>query len=392
MLKSWDTNLLLSEKKTLFSFFLLYLVFTVSILSILGYMYYNFQKDLVLQKYRLELSSLAKEQIQRLKELHRNFDKQRVYPRDKRFNSAIYDSSFKKIFSTTAMNNIDFTKVIYMKNGKIYLIKEPESYYLGTKYLVLEVKQETNLLGKILKDMFFYGIVIFFIMVGFGYFLLKLMLKPMRDAIKLLDRFIKDTTHELNTPVNAIISNIEMIDKSKLESSLVKKIKRIDIGARTVSNLYQDLTYLTLGHKIVSNDENVNLKEVILERLEYFSLFANSKKLTLSFNLKKSTLRIDRKKISKLIDNLLSNAIKYNRVGGSLHVELNKNYFLVKDSGKGIPKDKLEVIIKRYARANDSVGGFGIGLSIVMMIAQEYNLHVKIDSKENEWTNVVVSW
>ena len=176
MLKSWDTNLLLSEKKTLFSFFLLYLVFTVSILSILGYMYYNFQKDLVLQKYRLELSSLAKEQIQRLKELHRNFDKQRVYPRDKRFNSAIYDSSFKKIFSTTAMNNIDFTKVIYMKNGKIYLIKEPESYYLGTKYLVLEVKQETNLLGKILKDMFFYGIVIFFIMVGFGYFLLKLML------------------------------------------------------------------------------------------------------------------------------------------------------------------------------------------------------------------------
>ena len=153
---------------------------------------------------------------------------------------------------------------------KIYLIKEPESYYLGTKYLVLEVKQETNLLGKILKDMFFYGIVIFFIMVGFGYFLLKLMLKPMRDAIKLLDRFIKDTTHELNTPVNAIISNIEMIGKSKLESSLVKKIKRIDIGARTVSNLYQDLTYLVLGHQRISKDEWIDLKELILDRVDYF--------------------------------------------------------------------------------------------------------------------------
>lgn len=392
MLKSWDTNLVLSEKKTLFSFFLLYLVFTLTLLGILGYMYYNFQKDLVLQKYRVELSSLAKEQIEKLKELHRNFDKQRVYPRDKRFNSAIYDSSFKEIFATTPMGEIDFSKVIYLKDGKIYLIKEPESYYLGTKYLVLEVKKESNWISKILKDMLIYGLVIFFVMVGFGYFLLKLMLKPMREAIELLDRFIKDTTHELNTPVNAIISNIEMIDKDKLEAKLAKKIKRIDIGARTVSNLYQDLTYLTLGHKIVSNDEEVNLKELIVERLEYFSLFANSKKLTVSSNLKDVSLNIDRKKIAKLIDNLLSNAIKYNRVGGSLHVELERNYFEVKDSGRGIAKEKLDFITKRYARANESVGGFGIGLSIVMMIASEYALDVKIDSKENEWTKVRVSW
>lgn len=392
MLKSWDTNLVLSEKKTLFSFFLLYLVFTLTLLGILGYMYYNFQKDLVLQKYRVELSSLAKEQIEKLKELHRNFDKQRVYPRDKRFNSAIYDSSFKEIFATTPMGEIDFSKVIYLKDGKIYLIKEPESYYLGTKYLVLEVKKESNWISKILKDMLLYGLVIFFVMVGFGYFLLKLMLKPMREAIELLDRFIKDTTHELNTPVNAIISNIEMIDKDKLEAKLAKKIKRIDIGARTVSNLYQDLTYLTLGHKIVSNDEEVNLKELIVERLEYFLLFANSKKLTVSSNLKDVSLNIDRKKIAKLIDNLLSNAIKYNRVGGSLHVELERNYFEIKDSGRGIPKEKLDFITKRYARANESVGGFGIGLSIVMMIASEYALDVKIDSKENEWTKVRVSW
>ncbi|WP_458700664.1 sensor histidine kinase [Sulfurospirillum sp. 1307] len=392
MLKSWDTNLLSSEKKTLFSFFILYLIFTITLLSILGYMYYNFQKDLILQKYRIELSNLANEQISRLKQLHRNFDKQRVYPRDKRFNSAIYDSSYKKIFSTFDADEIDFSKVIYMKDGKIYLIKEPESYYLGTKYLVLEVKEETNWLQSRLKTMLFYGFIIFFLLVVFGYFLMKLLLKPMREAIELLDRFIKDTTHELNTPVNAIMSNIEMIDESSLDEKLSKKIKRIDIAARTVSNLYQDLTYLTLGHKIVSTDENINLKELMLERLEYFSLFANSKKLVLSHDLDEVYLKIDRKKIAKLIDNLLSNAIKYNKLKGSLHVELKKSYFIVKDGGRGIAKDKLSYITKRYARANKSVGGFGIGLSIVMMIASEYNLKVDITSKEDEWTQVKVSW
>jgi len=393
VLKGWDTNLLSSEKKTLRSFLLLYIIFTITLLAILGAIYYNFQKDLMLQKNRLKLSYLANEQIIKLKSLHVNFDTNRVYPRDKRFKSAIYDSSKKEIFSTFGHKKIEFDKVIYMQDDKIYLIKEPESYYLGTKYLVLEIQGDTKWLGKVYNTLIFYGIVIFAVMVIFGYFLLRLLLKPMREAIELLDRFIKDTTHELNTPVNAIMSNIEMIDRDSLDEKLARKIKRIDIGARTVSNLYQDLTYLTLAHKIISNDEDVNLQEVIEERVEYFSLFCESKKLSVSFTCKeKSSLRIDRKKITKLIDNLFSNAIKYNKVKGSIKIVLKKNYFEILDSGRGIDKQKIEEMFQRYARADESVGGFGIGLSIVGMIADEYSLHVEISSKEKEWTKVRVSW
>jgi len=391
--KGWDTNLLSSEKKTLRSFFLLYIVFTITLLSILGVIYYNFQKDLMLQKNRLELSYLANEQIIKLKSLHVNFENSRIYPRDKRFQSAIYDSSQKEIFSTFTNRNIEFDEVIYMQNDKIYLIKEPESYYLGTKYLVLEIPSDDEWIGAVYNTLIVYGVVIFLVMAVFGYFLLRLLLKPMREAIELLDRFIKDTTHELNTPVNAIMSNIEMIDTNSLDEKLARKIKRIDIGARTVSNLYQDLTYLTLGHKIISNDEEVDLKEVIEERIEYFSLFCDSKKLTVSFTCKeKSTLHIDRKKITKLIDNLLSNAIKYNKVKGSIEIVLDKNYFEILDSGRGIKKQKIDEMFQRYARADESVGGFGIGLNIVSMIASEYSLHVEISSQEKEWTKVRVSW
>ncbi len=393
MSKGWDTNLLSSEKKTLRSFFLLYILFTITLLSILGAIYYAFQKDLMLQKNRLELSYLANEQIVKLKSLHVNFDKNRIYPRDKRFKSAIYDSSKKEIFSTFGHKNIDFDEIIYMQDDKIYLIKEPESYYLGTKYLVLEIPSDNSWMSNVYNTLIVYGVVIFIVMIIFGYFLLKLFLKPMREAIELLDRFIKDTTHELNTPVNAIMSNIEMIDKTNLDEKLARKIKRIDIGARTVSNLYQDLTYLTLAHKIISNDEDIDLKELIEERIEYFSLFCESKKLTVSFICKKrQTIHVDRKKITKLIDNLFSNAIKYNKIKGSIEIVLDKNLFEIKDTGRGIKKEKINEMFQRYSRADESVGGFGIGLSIVNMIAHEYALHVEIESNENEWTKVRVSW
>jgi len=393
VLKNWDINLLQSEKKTLFSFLILYLLFSITLIFILGVIYYNFQKDLMLQKNRLELSSIANEQIQKLKDLHVNFDKKRTYPKNDMFKSGIYDSSYKKIYSTFDKKKINFSKIIYLEDGKIYFIKEPESYYLGTKYLVLEVQNDENWIAQVYKTVSIYGTVLFILMMIFGYFLLRLLLKPMREAIELLDRFIKDTTHELNTPVNAIMSNIEMIDTTRLDEKLAKKIKRIDIGARTVSNLYQDLTYLTLSHKIVSKDEDLSLKEIIEERVEYFSLFCDSKKLTVSFTCKEDKLlHVDRKKITKVIDNLLSNAVKYNKIKGSIDIVLQKNYFEIRDSGRGIKQEKIEDMFKRYARADTSVGGFGIGLSIVGMIADEYSLHVSITSKEKEWTKVRVTW
>lgn len=393
MLKNWDINLQRSEKKTLLSFLLLYLIFSLLILAAFGLLYYKGQKELMLQELRIKLSTFANEQALRLKDLHVNFDKQRIYPRSDKFESAIYDAQERLIFSTFGDTDIDFDSVIYLDNGYIYLLKEPESFYLGTKYLVLRIASDGLWLQSVIKTLVVYGAGLLLLMMAMGYFLMSLLLKPMRDAIALLDRFIKDTTHELNTPVNAIMSNIEMIDRDNLDEKLAKKIKRIDIGARTVSNLYQDLTYLTLAHKIVSHDEDVNISRLIHERLEYFALFMDSKKIVLSKDIKEDIhLFIDSKKFAKLIDNLLSNAVKYNKIGGSIHVRLNDNELIVQDSGRGIAKEKLDLMFQRYSRADSSVGGFGIGLSIVLMIVNEYNLKIKLDSQEGEWTKVSVTW
>ncbi|AFL67443.1 sensor histidine kinase [Sulfurospirillum barnesii] len=392
-LKNWDINLRSSEKKTLWSFLGLYAFLTLLILAFVAFLYYGFERDLMLQNERESLSNLTNEQILRLKSLHVNFDKEQTYPRDERFNSAIYDSSLKQIFSTMRAKNVNLYEDIYLKNRHIYFIKELESYYLGARYIALEVPEPQGWNHKLYRKLLLYGLLIFTVLGLIGYVLLNLLLRPMRETIALLDGFIKDTTHELNTPINAILSNIEMIELESLDAPLAQKIKRMNIASKTISNLYDDLTYLVLSHTLQNFDQPVELKSLIEERIEYFSLLLESKKITLTMTLQEGVLlNIDPKKIAKLIDNVLSNAIKYNTIKGHIFIRLDQEGIEIRDSGRGIEEGKLSQVFERYSRFDKSVGGFGIGLNIVASIAKEYGLHVKIDSKPNEGTCVRISW
>ena len=392
-LRKWDINLLQSEKKTLFSFLFLYSFLILLIAIFVGMLYYNFEKDLMLQKKRVELQKYANDLIKRLKYLHYNFDKDHTYPRDKRFKSAIYDSDEVKIFSLLDSKNIDLNKIIYKKDKKIIYIKLPEAYYLGAMYVVIEVEDDEKWLLNVYKNLFLYGSLFLGVVLTIGYFLLNLFLRPMKDTIYLLDRFIKDTTHELNTPVSTILANIETIKRDVLDDKLSNKIRRIDVAAKTISNLYQDLTYLILHNKIVSQDEEVDISKVLEERIEYFKVIAQSKRVTFKTDIKEGVyLFIDKKRFSRLVDNLLSNAIKYNKIGGEIIVTLRDNYLSIKDTGIGIEEKNIKEMFERYKRFDKSAGGFGIGLSIVSMIAKEYDLNIEIRSKIKEGTEVIISW
>ncbi len=393
VLKNLDIDLIKKEKKTLFSFLALYSFLTIIIIATISFLYYNFQKDLMLQEKRVVLEDYSNDLITIIKYMHLNFETQKDYPRDGRFESAIYDSDKTQIFSTLQSKQIEFDKSIYLTENKIHFINQPESYYLGAKYIIIEVNDNKLWLDKVKHNILIYGSLAFIFMTIIGYFLLQLFLKPLKDALHLLDRFIKDTTHELNTPVSTIVTNIEMIDKTSLDEKLLKKINRIDIGARTISNIYQDLTYLTLNNKIISQNENLNITETIKQRVEYFKTLANIKKIKINTSLENDIiLYIDKIKFSKLIDNLLSNAIKYNIINGTINIVLTKNSITISNTGQGIKKEQIKKMFDRYSRFDKSVGGFGIGLNIVTMIANEYNLQIDISSIENQETKVIVSW
>lgn len=279
VLKNSGIDLTKSETRTLLGFSFLYSFLVLVILGVVSFLYYQFQKDLMLQEKRQLLQNYSNDLVVRLKDLHVNIDKNNIYPRDERFNSAIFDSDKKKIFSTLESDDVSLDDIIYLSDNQIHFIKEPESYYLGSKYIIVEVADDGIWFEEIRYKIGIYFLLAFIFMMILGYFILKQVLKPMRDALHLLDRFIKDTTHELNTPVTAIITNIEMIDKTSLDDKLLKKINRIEIGAKTISNIYEDLTFVTLNNQIISNNEEINLSNVLKQRIEYFNNITNNKNI-----------------------------------------------------------------------------------------------------------------
>jgi two-component system OmpR family sensor kinase len=393
VLKSRGTSLLKSERKTLLSFLLLYSLFAIVLLLFSAFIYYNLQKDNMLQNQNNRLQEYSYELISKIRYLHNDFVKSQKYPRFVYFNSAIYDSSGKQIFSTLEDDAVNLEDSIYKIGDNIHYVRLLESYYLGAMYVVIEIVDDEEWLGFVKMKVIIYGLIFFLILLFAGYFLLNLLLKPMRESMYLLDRFIKDTTHELNTPVSSILTNIEMMDEARLSEKDAKRIKRIDIASRTISNLYNDLTYIALGNQLQTKDEEINLTELVKERAEYFKVISSVRKLECILQLDaKVMLFVDRHKITRVIDNLISNAIKYNKKGSFIKVALKDGYLCVEDGGIGIESHRIKQMFDRYSRFNDSEGGFGLGLNIVNEIAKEYNLKLKIESELNVGTKVIVTW
>jgi two-component system OmpR family sensor kinase len=127
--------------------------------------------------------------------------------------------------------------------------------------------------------------------------------------------------------------------------------------------------------------------------VEYFKSLATIKKIKFILNIEENIyLNCDVKKISKLIDNLISNAIKYNKIAGTITLTLSEGYLSIEDTGKGMSKENLSNLFERYSRFDKSVGGFGIGLNIVSLIAKEYNLEIDVKSEVEQGTKVEVKW
>ncbi len=364
-------------------------IFVITLLSVF---YYQSQEKLMLSDQRASLSKYAYIQTKRLKVLHYFFDERTTYPRDPRFRSAIYDIEFKKIFSILGDESIRFDEEIYITNQHIHFVKTLDTYYLGTKYLIIEVEDDGVWRSEIWKNIIGYGSAAFFLFMLFGLYLAKLFLRPMRDSIMLLDRFIKDTTHELNTPLSAILANIEMMDTDVMIEKNKKKLNRINIAAKTVSTLYKDLTYLTLEQEQQNEDEMIELQTLLRNRAEYFFILAESKQLKYELDLEDATMMVDKRKFTRVIDNLISNAIKYNKRGGVVGIKLRQGMLMIWDTGIGIDKEKVPFMFDRYTRFNQSEGGFGVGLSIVKKIVDEYSIQIEVESEKRKGTKVILKW
>lgn len=305
------------------------------------------------------------------------FEKQQ-YLDSKEYQIGLYDFKKNKIEGTLD-DQIDFTKKFSLTSDKIILVDNSTVGHLGVEYVVLK-DSSLSLKIKELKISIFLIFLIAFIFISFiGFYLAKLFLKPIKDERERLNNFIKDTTHELNTPISGIMMS------SENEELTSKQVQRIKLSAKRISEIYKDLTYIFLENKeIEKNLENIELSLLIKELVDGFEPLYSKKRIDVKVELKEFTYKMDKDDFIRLFNNLFSNAIKYNKMNGKIEVKLDGNILIVKDTGIGIKKEKLEDIYKRYYRATSLSGGFGLGLNIVNMICKTYDIKIEVESVENE--------
>lgn len=267
----------------------------------------------------------------------------------------------------------------------------PAAFQKGYLYTFIEGENVSHDLLLIRLQVLLSALASFALIALVSRFLVKITLKPLESKITMLNSFIKDFTHEINTPLSVILLSIEQLEKQ--QNIDTTKFARMKLAAKTLSQTYSDLIFLTFPDTISNEEERIVMKEAIRERLEYFRLFFERKQIALSVDLQgDSTILASKSKINKMLDNLISNAIKYNKKGGSVSVNLKGRALSIKDSGYGIDEKNLTKIFERYARFNSDQGGFGIGLSLVKSICKEYHIEISCHSKLGEGSEFVLKW
>ena len=379
-----------SEKRSLVRFLVIYLASTLLLFSLTSWIFYSSTKHHILDK-QYDALKYESERVQgKLRRLHQSNTVSLVYPTHPSIDSAIYDLDKKYIFGT-------FKKPIVLNTtldeNFLYHLSSVEPYYLGAAYLLTARSIDYAPIEKLQQNILLFMIAAGILFSVIGYFLGRLFMAPMRNSITQMNHFIQDTTHELNTPISTILTNIEMIETFGKHEENAVELKRIEIASKTLSRIYDDLTYLNLNHKYHRQIVSLNLSELANERLTYFAGMIEAKDITIVKVIDEDiVLDIDKNDAIRLMDNLISNAIKYNKHRGILEVHLTRSYFSVKDTGIGIDKKDLGGILHRFKRANKSEGGFGIGLDIVNQTVKSYGFGLEISSELNKGTEVTIRW
>ncbi len=355
-------------------------------------MFYSYETKHILDKQKDSLGHQAQKIKTQIRTLHNTFDKTLVYPRYPDLESTIYDSDKKYIMGTFKQMQLLDEEKLKRQTNRLFYVSKVEPHYLGAAYLLVTKNIDDTLLWELQKSIYIFMLIagVFFSILGI--FLGRLFVAPMRSSMEKMNRFIEDTTHELNTPIGTILANIEILESSD-KYGTSEELNRIEIASKTLSRIYDDLTYLTFNHKYNRSVERVNVSNVLKERIAYFSSMADIKQIKFDVKIEENIyLDIDNNDLLRVIDNLISNAIKYNEIGGKIHICLTHRSLSVRDTGIGIAKKDIEIISQRFKRANDSEGGFGLGLDIINQIVRYYDYVLKIKSTLKEGTTMEIQW
>ena len=220
-----------------------------------------------------------------------------------------------------------------------------------------------------------------------------------QNADKVKTVFLANISHEIRTPLNSIIGFSKVLSQtSELSDKNHKYASIIESSAKSLLGIINDILDIS---KIESGNFDISLNNTNLEKIgqDVFELFkkrANEKNIELSFNIDKNipqAVLTDGIRLKQVISNIVSNAIKFTPEFGKINFDINllstkdekiKVRFLVKDTGIGIPEEKIENIFKPFIQvdnqSNRQYEGTGLGLSISSHIVNSLNSKIEVES------------
>ena len=211
--------------------------------------------------------------------------------------------------------------------------------------------------------------------------------------------FLARMSHEMRTPLNAIIGMCSIAqtsdDKEKI-SACLEKINEASLHLLGVINDVLDMAKIEAG-KLKLTKAEFNLRQMLQKRIEtkMFTLGAKKQNLVLNFDPDlPESIKTDEQRLDQVLDNLLSNAIKFTPPGGTITLSIRKTEednssctldFTISDTGIGISEDGIKTIFELFEQLDGGkarkYGGTGIGLAISSSIVKLMGGEIKITSE-----------
>ena len=374
-------------KKSFYSFLTLYLLSSFIFLVLAAYWFFTSQLALEMNNNFYKMSHISDKVSSHIIEAdmqQKNYSLE-IFPHA----SVALVSKDKELVDGELKHPVNYTKDFYMADNSFTLISERPAGHLGVDYVVVQSSQcnqnIASLKNKIAYTMIFTALFIIIISVFLSY----MFLRPIRDKMKEIEEFVKDTTHELNTPITALMMSTSRLKKKKTYDEKINK--NISISTKQLYDIYSSLSFISFDNKSEKAQE-VHFDKIVDESIEYFGELLEKKSITVLEEKEECTLFIAKTKARMLVNNLLSNSIKYSTPNTTITIKTTNNSFNITDEGIGIKKEKLDDIFKRFVRANSYAGGFGVGLNIVDAIIKEYGYTLSIKSEESVGTSIHIEF
>ena len=232
-----------------------------------------------------------------------------------------------------------------------------------------------------------------------------------RKANEAKTRFLFNMSHDIRTPMNAIVGFSGLLEKSlhdeKKSLGYIKKIRVSSDILLTIINQVLEMARIESG-KITLSSESVNIREMVDATNTVFesSLTKKSLEYQCSLNVVHDQILCDKTKMEEIILNVVSNSIKYTNPHGKITVsideldsedEKNADYkVVVEDNGIGMSQDYLPHIFEEFSREHTStetrVAGTGLGLPIVKSLVDRMGGTIEVESEEGKGTRFIMKF